>query len=110
MVLDVIVGKDSTTVQIPDPFRPDLDAIVSQIELFASAKGTSIAGLDVKGLIPGMIRGIAGCENGCPANAKELVSRGYKNFSLQYIEGGILSADARAEGGTVLCLKMFPDF
>ncbi|MDA8078326.1 MAG: hypothetical protein M0Z79_05245 [Nitrospiraceae bacterium] len=110
VVLDVIVNNNSTTIQIPNPFRPDLDAIIARIEQLTSSKGEDITGLDVGGLIPRMIKGIAGCEQGCPANAKELVSRGYGDFSLQYIEGGILSANAKTGSGMVLCLKMFPEF
>jgi hypothetical protein len=65
---------------------------------------------DIKGLLPKMVRGIAGCEDGCPANALELVSSGFKNFDLAYIEGGILTAKAELENGKTLNLKMFPDF
>jgi hypothetical protein len=65
---------------------------------------------DIKGLLPKMVRGIAGCEGGCPANALELVSSGFKNFDLAYIEGGILTAKAELENGKTLNLKMFPDF
>jgi len=57
-----------------------------------------------------MIEGIAGCERGCPANAKGFVARGFKSFTLQYIEGGILSAHTSVDNGKSLTLKMFPDF
>lgn len=66
--------------------------------------------LDVRRLIPKMIKGIAGCEQGCPANAKGLVSDGFMSFELQCIEGGILSASASIGNGKMLWLKMFPDF
>jgi hypothetical protein len=108
--LDVIINDASVSVQIYKPFKPDLDAINSQIERFASSKGSDIAALDVRGLIQKMINGIAGCERGCPANAKGLVSSGYKGFDVQYVEGGILTARIMTGDGSILCLKMFPDF
>ena len=110
MVLDVIINNESMTIEITDPFHPDLNAIISQIERFASSKGTDMAGLDVKGLIPKIIRGIAGCENGCPADAKNVVSTGYRGFALEYIEGGILSARSTLRDGKILQMRMFPDF
>jgi hypothetical protein len=57
-----------------------------------------------------MIRGIAGCERGCPANAQDLVSSGHKGFDMQYVEGGILTARIVTADGSVLSLKLFPDF
>jgi hypothetical protein len=110
MVLDVIINNNTMTIQISNPFHPDLDAIMSQIDLFASSNGIDIVGFDIRGLLPKMIQGIAGCEQGCPANAKGFISRGFKGFELQYIEGGILSADASIGGNRSFCLKMFPDF
>jgi hypothetical protein len=110
VVLDVVIDTASVTIQIDKPFQPDLDAIIVQMEQFARSAGTDITVLDVRGLISRMIKGIAGCEHGCPANAKNLVSMGYKGFDVQYVEGGILTARIRTREGTDLCLKMFPDF
>jgi len=110
MVLDIIIDKDSITIEIPQRFQPDLDAIEDKITRFASTAGADIDGLDIRNLIPKMIRGIAGCEKGCPANAKSLVTEGFKNFKLDYIEGGILSAHAALKNDRHLYLKMFPDF
>ena len=110
MDLDVIINDASIAVRIDEPFQPDLDAIHSQIERFAFSKGADIASLDLRGLILKMIRGIAGCEHGCPANAKDLESTGYKGFDVQYIEGGILAARTTTGDGSILSLKMFPDF
>jgi len=110
VVLDVIINDASVSVQIDRPFQPDLVAINSQIERFASSKGTDIVDLDVRGLISKMIKGIAGCESGCPAKAKDLVFSGYKGFDVQYIEGGILTARIMTRDGSILYLKMFPDF
>lgn len=110
MVLDVVINDTAVTIQIENPFQHDLDAVIAQIERFAYSKGTDIAALDVRGLIPRMIKGIAGCERGCPANAKSLMSSGYKGFDVQYVEGGILTARIMTGDGSLLYLKMFPDF
>ncbi len=110
MILDAVIDKDSISIEIADPFHFDLDEVVGKIEQFVSSKGLDIAGADVRGIIPAMIKGIVGCERGCPADAKGLVSRGYKDFELEYIEGGILSARRATGGGKFFYLKMFPDF
>lgn len=110
MELDIKIENDSLSIPIKNPFQLDIEGIVDKIENFLSSKGTSLEGLDIKGLLPKMVRGIAGCEGGCPANAKELVERGFKNFKLCYIEGGILSAKALTGDGKELILKMFPEF
>ena len=67
-------------------------------------------GMDVRGLLPRMVKGIAGCEGGCPADAKDLVSRGFQRFEMEYIEGGILSAKAKDLNGRLIHFKMFPEF
>ena len=82
----------------------------SRIGEFAKEQGAALNGLDVRGLLPLMIRGVVGCEEGCPANAKQLVERGFRDFCLEYVEGGILTATAKAQNGTPLILKLFPDF
>jgi len=110
MVLDAMIDGDSLTIDIADPFHPDLVALVSRIEQFVRTKGADISGLDVSELILRMIKGIAGCEKGCPADAKGIVSRGFAGFELQYIEGGILSAHALLNDDRHFYLKMFPDF
>ncbi len=110
MVIDITLKEDSITIDIPDPFHPDLDDVIGRINRFASSKGADTSELDLKRLIPKMIRGVAGCEQGCPANAKGLVSKGFKGFELQYIEGGILLAQTSTRDGRPFGLKMFPDF
>ena len=110
MVLEIIIDDASVTVQIPEAFRPDIEDIMAQIERIAVSKGADIAALNVRGLILQMIRGIAGCENGCPADAKGLTTRGYNGFDLHYVEGGILTARTKTGSGNVINLKMFPDF
>jgi hypothetical protein len=110
MIIDAAINDESITVQVDNPFRLDMDSVINQIERFADAKGAELSGLDLKRLIPGMIKGIAGCEKGCPANAKGLVSRGFDGFDLKYVEGGILSARSTLKNGGTFELKMFPDF
>jgi hypothetical protein len=110
MLLDVALDNESLTITIDDPFHFDMDSVLKEIEEFVSSRKAALNGTDVRGLILQMIKGIAGCEGGCPANARSLVERGYGNFDLKYIEGGILSAMVGVEGGAVLSLKMFPEF
>ena len=110
MEISIGVGSDSISIVVENPFHIDLDSVVGQIEAFCSLKGAALNGVDVRGLIPKMIRGIAGCERGCPADAKEFVYRGFKEFSLAYVEGGILTAKAVIGGNKELSIKMFPDF
>jgi len=109
MVLDVMLDKETLTTNITDPFQADINTLVSRINIFARARGADISGLHIDKLIPKMIKGIAGCEHGCPADAKGMVSRGFKEFDLKYIEGGILSAETLLSNGSKLALKMFPD-
>lgn len=108
--LDIKIGSDSLSIPIKNPFQLELDSMVNKIEDFVSSKGISLDSLDIRGLIPKMAKGIAGCEKGCPSDAKGLVSRGVNGFELAYIEGGILSAKTTTVDGTVIFLKMFPDF
>lgn len=110
MELDVRVGDKSLSIPINNPFHLDIESLAGQIDTFLSSQGAGPAGLDIRGLLPKMVKGIAGCESGCPANAKSFVSRGFAKFELAYIEGGILQARAPLENGKSLSLKMFPDF
>jgi hypothetical protein len=110
MELDIKIGSDSLSIAIPNPFQLNLDSLMEKTQAFASEKGVDLKGLDIRELVPKMVKGIAGCEKGCPADAKGLVSRGVSGFELEYIEGGILSAVGKTSGGTVINLKMFPDF
>jgi hypothetical protein len=109
MELDVNVAGKSLSIAIAKPFHLDVDGITDQIESFLASQGAA-AGLDVRGLLPKLVKGIAGCEGGCPADAKSFVSRGFKNFELAYIEGGILEARAVTNNGKNVSFKMFPDF
>ncbi len=110
MELDVRLNGRSLSIAIADPFRLDLASIQGRINDFLGGQGVSPAGLDIGGLVPMMVRGVAGCEAGCPADAKGLVARGYRNFRLEYVEGGILTAHADVPDGRTVVLKLFPDF
>ncbi|MDI6744084.1 MAG: hypothetical protein QMD07_01790 [Thermodesulfovibrionales bacterium] len=110
MEISIGIGSDSISIVVENPFRINLDSVVGQIEEFCSSKGAALNGVDVRGLIQQMARGIAGCERGCPADAKEFVHRGFKGFSLAYVEGGILTAKAVIGNNKELLIKMFPDF
>ncbi len=110
MILDVAIDGDSLSMDIPDPFRLDMDALIGKIDQFVASRGIVITAADVRALIPAMVKGIAGCERGCPADAKGLVSKGFKDFELHYIEGGILSARRSTGDGRFFYIKMFPDF
>jgi hypothetical protein len=110
MELDIRMEKDSLSITIEDPFRIDLDALVGKIDDFLAPKGVKMDNLDVRGLLPRMVKGIAGCEAGCPSDAKSVVRKGHHNFKLEYIEGGILSATAQLGQGKTISLKLFPDF
>ena len=110
MELDVRIDKESLSITIDDPFRLDMDYINGKISRFLAEKGLALNGLDLQGLLPRMVKGIAGCEAGCPSDAKRVVQKGHQNFKLDYIEGGILSATAPIGQGKILLLKLFPDF
>lgn len=110
MELDIKTGRGSLSIPINNPFHLELDSMMDKIMNFAASNAIRLDNLDIRGLIPKMVKGIAGCERGCPADAKGLVSRGVSDFELEYIEGGILSAKAKTADGTTIFFKMFPDF
>ena len=84
MELDIKIGGDSLSIPISNPFQLELDSMIETIKNFASSKGIRLDNLDIRGLIPKMVKGIAGCEKGCPADAKGLVSRGVSDFELEW--------------------------
>lgn len=110
MEIEVSIGADSLSLPVENPHRLDTDRITRAIEEFVFSRGGSISGLDVRALVPGMVKGIAGCERGCPADALGVVRRGHKNFRLAYVEGGILTASTTMSDGRNLAIKVFPDF
>ncbi|MBC8413069.1 MAG: hypothetical protein ISR96_00060 [Nitrospira sp.] len=110
MDIDISIDSESFEVNIENPHRFDIDSVVSDIAAFGDKLGVDFNQLDIKTLIPRMIRGVAGCEGGCPADAKSFVRQGFNDFSLDYIEGGILSAVLQQDNGKKVTVKIFPDF
>jgi|Deesub1362B_J571_1020462.scaffolds.fasta_scaffold00061_97 hypothetical protein len=108
MEIEVRVGNESLTLHVDNPFRINPEELSSQIKRHFSR--FNIDNMDIEGLLPKMVRGVFGCEEGCPADAKRLVSEGYKDFQLEYIEGGILSASCKVNEKDIFSIKVFPEF
>ena len=110
MDIDISIGKDSLPVNIENPYKFDLDNIVKNIIDFGNKFGVDLKPFNIEALIPRMIRGVAGCEGGCPSDAMRMVREGFGKFKLEYVEGGILTAVQTLESGKPLEVKIFPDF
>ncbi|MBI4687280.1 MAG: hypothetical protein HY756_05810 [Nitrospirae bacterium] len=110
MEIDVKIGKESIAFNIDNPFMFDEAGMLRDIVGFGTKHGVNLSGFSIDRLIKRMIKGVAGCEDGCPADAKAIVRAGFGSFSLSYIEGGILSAKADLGNGTPLEVKVFPEF
>ncbi len=110
MDIDVSIGKESLSLKIENPHRFDISPLVKNMVDFGKKFNVDLDRLKIKELVPKMVRGVAGCEGGCPANAKALVREGVGVFNLSYIEGGILSAVHILDNGMPLSLKIFPEF
>lgn len=110
MEIDISIGSQSFSLDVADPFKFDAANDTRDIIDFGSKNGVDLAALDIEKLIPRMIRGVAGCESGCPSDAKSLVSDGFGDFNLSYIEGGILSAVQKLDDGKEVSVRIFPDF
>jgi hypothetical protein len=110
MDIDISIGRESITINIENPHRIDLPEVMRSIVDFGAKKGIDIGELGVERLIPRMIRGVAGCEGGCPSDAKSVVREGFRKFKLSYVEGGILKAVHSSGNGDPLEIKVFPEF
>ncbi len=110
MDIEVTIERESLSITVENPFHMDTAAVIAQIRDFADRKRLQLEGLNLEGLLPKMARGVVGCEEGCPANAKSLVAQGYGDFHLEYIEGGILAASCQVNGLETLTIKVFPEF
>ncbi len=93
MDIDVRIDKESLNISIKNPYRFDLSQVTKNIIDFGNKFDVDFAPLEMEKLIPRMIKGVAGCEAGCPSDAKSLVRHGFGKFKLLYVEGGILTAD-----------------
>lgn len=110
MDIDVELNGDSLPIQVENPFGMDTEEVVRRISEFLEPRGVQPDGLRLPELLPRMVRGIAGCEQGCPADAQRLVHEGFHRYSLQYVEGGILKASLEVFDGKRLEIRMFPEF
>jgi hypothetical protein len=110
MDLDIRIGNESFPVDIDNPFRFDISAVMSDILVFGSRNEVALEPYELDKLIPRMIKGVAGCEAGCPSDAQNVVRQGFGSFKLEYVEGGILTAIQNVDNGRELEIKIFPDF
>ncbi len=110
MEIDVKIGSKTLPVEIENPYKFDLAQVTENIIDFGMKSGADLTALEIDKLIPRMIRGVAGCEGGCPSDAQHLVRQGFGSFKLSYIEGGILTALFNLDNDTPLEIKIFPDF
>jgi len=110
MDIGISIGKESLTVNVGNPHGAELSHAVKSVVDFGMKFGIDLAKLDIKVLIPKMVRGVAGCEGGCPSDARNFVREGFGGFKLSYIEGGILSAACTLEDGRPFSVKIFPEF
>jgi hypothetical protein len=110
MDLDIRIGEDSFPVDIENPFRFDISAVMDDIIKFGNKNGVELEAYGLDKLIPRMIKGVAGCEAGCPSDAHGVVRQGFGDFKLDYVEGGILTAVQFLENSKKLEIKLFPDF
>ncbi len=110
MDIDVSIGSETLTVSVENPYKLDVSHVTKNITGFGSKIGVDLTVLKIEKLISRMIRGVAGCEGGCPSDAKSLVREGFEGFSISYIEGGILSAVHTLGNSDSLSIKVFPEF
>jgi hypothetical protein len=110
MDIDISINGKSLSIHIENPHRFDMSGAMEDIAGFGEKYGVNLSPYDLDKLIPVMIRGVAGCEAGCPSDAMGVVRRGFGNFRLSYIEGGILAAVQNLDNGDPLEIKVFPDF
>lgn len=62
MELDVSINRKSVSIPIENPFRLDMEGIIVRIEELAAVEGVKINGLDVRGLLPLMVKGLRGAK------------------------------------------------
>jgi hypothetical protein len=110
MDIDVHFMGRTLPIKLSDPHRMDTTAVVGEIEAFLNGDAGSPDAMHLAELLPRMVRGVAGCEGGCPSNAKSLVRVGFRDYHLDYVEGGILTAAREVAPGQRLEIKIFPEF
>ncbi|MBF0317553.1 MAG: hypothetical protein HQL04_05200 [Nitrospirae bacterium] len=110
MEIDISIDKESMALDVANPHNFDVTKATHEIVHFANGIGVDIGGLNIDHLLSRMIRGVAGCEHGCPADAKSLVRSGVGAFKLNYIDGGVLSARCALKDNRQLEVKVFPGY
>lgn len=110
MDIDVNFQGRSLPIKVADPYRMDTRDVVHRITTFLDGETAADDGLALEQLLPQMVRGVAGCEGGCPADARWLVRRGFGDYQLNYIDGGILTAKRELTPDSFLEIKIFPEF
>ncbi|PIQ05102.1 MAG: hypothetical protein COW73_06510, partial [Nitrospirae bacterium CG18_big_fil_WC_8_21_14_2_50_70_55] len=108
MEFDVHFQGRSLPLKVDDPFRLDSARFAERIHAFLAEAVQQVEELHLAELLPRMVRGVAGCEAGCPADAKHLVRLGFRDYQLAYIDGGILTARRDLALGEPLEIRLFP--
>jgi len=110
MDIDVSFDGRLLPISVADPHHMDMETVLGEIRDHFSDTDLAVQSLGLADLLPRMVKGIAGCENGCPANAQALVRAGFGEYRLAYVEGGILTASYEVQEGKSFEIKMFPEF
>jgi len=114
MDIEISYGSDSLYLEVGNPHKMNSTKVAQQLAGFLQQNRVdegSIKELSLVELLPKMVRGVAGCEAGCPANAYSLVRSGFLKYKLEYIDGGILTAKhSVSSSADIITIKVFPDF
>jgi len=110
MDIDISINGHSYSINVENPHRFHISDVMKDITGFGNKFGVDLSPFELDVLIPRMIRGVVGCEAGCPSDAMGVARRGFGKFRIEYVEGGILTASQKLENGNPLEIKVFPDF
>ena len=114
MDIEISYGGDSLYLEVGNPHKMNTPKVAKQLAGFLQQNGVdegNIKELSLAELLPKMVRGVAGCEAGCPSNAYSLVRSGFQKYKLEYIDGGILTAKhGVSSSADMITIKVFPDF
>lgn len=114
MDIEISYGSNSLYLEVGNPYKMNSAKVAQQLTEFLQQNGVdkeNIGELSLVELLPKMVRGVAGCEAGCPANAYSLVRNGFLKYKLEYIDGGILTAKHGVKNAEdMITIKVFPDF
>ena len=81
MDIDVSINSDSLSINIENPYKIDIPQMTANILEFGNKFGIDLTPYEMDKLIQRMIRGVAGCEGGCPSDAQSLVREGFGDFN-----------------------------